>query len=197
MPRIRITRTWTAVGLVLLAVQRPAPSSGEIHSARARRAGFGGRGNRFKVARRLTRIRSSCRPEWSSWAESRPSRPRSRHSHASSMRGSSAYDPNRLVPVHTRFPGQVVEIATVDDPAVKSPGIVPSRHPVRYTDHVSKGQRLAVLWSKDLGEKKSELVDAQAKLKLHEKSLSLLKQYSDAISDRTLAAKRKRRSTWT
>ncbi len=102
------------------------------------------------------------------------------------LRGSLAYDPNRLVPVHTRFPGQVVEIAMVDDPAVKSPGLVPSRRPVRYTDHVSKGQRLAVLWSKDLGEKKSELVDAQAKLKLHEKSLSLLKQYSDAISDRTL-----------
>ena len=34
------------------------------------------------------------------------------------------------------------------------------QRPVRFGDAVNKGQLLAVIWSKDLGEKKSELVDA-------------------------------------
>ncbi len=74
----------------------------------------------------------------------------------------------------------------IDDPAVDSPGVTPHKRPLRYTDHVKAGQRLAVLWSKDLGEKKSELVDAVAKLKLHEQNYKRLKEYSEAISERAL-----------
>ena len=98
-----------------------------------------------------------------------PTRPRTLE-----LRGSLAIDSNRLVPVHTRFPGQIMEIAKTDDPPVKSLGITPTRRPLRPTDHVSAGQPLAVLWSKDLGEKKSELVVAEANLKLDEVRLSRL-----------------------
>jgi membrane fusion protein, heavy metal efflux system len=96
------------------------------------------------------------------------------HQRKLELRGSLAIDSNRLVPVHTRFPGQIMEIAKTDDPPVKSLGITPLRRPLRATDHVSAGQPLAVLWSKDLGEKKSELVGAEANLKLDEVRLSRL-----------------------
>ena len=45
-----------------------------------------------------------------------------------------------------------------------------------------------MLWSKDLGEKKSELVDAQARLKLDEITLSRLKTLveSGSIAERSV-----------
>ena len=45
-------------------------------------------------------------------------------------------------------------------------------------DRVTKGQPLAVLWSKDLGEKKSQLVDALANLRLDEQAYERMKQSS-------------------
>ncbi len=80
------------------------------------------------------------------------------------LRGSLAIDPNRLVHVHARFPGQIVELATVEG----------GTKPLGFMDHVTKGQDLAVLWSKDLGEKKSELVDALARTRVDKQSLSRL-----------------------
>ncbi len=102
----------------------------------------------------------------------RPTRPRNLE-----LRGSLAFDSNRLVTVSARFPGEVVEVATIDEPVVQSPGnpTPPIKRPLSYTDRVTKGQRLAILRSKDLGEKKSELVDALARLKLDEVTLSRLK----------------------
>jgi membrane fusion protein, heavy metal efflux system len=91
------------------------------------------------------------------------------------LRGSLNFDSNRLVPVHTRFPGQIMEIGQIEVPPEKSLGNAPVKRPLSYTDPVNKGQRLAVLWSKDLGEKKSEMVDALARLKLDEVRLSRLK----------------------
>ncbi len=88
------------------------------------------------------------------------------------LRGSLAIDPNRLVHVHARFPGQIVELATVDGEPEKS-GF---RKPLGFMDHVTKGQDLAVLWSKDLGEKKSELVDALARSRLDRQALSRLEE---------------------
>src|SRR5664279_6062001 len=41
-----------------------------------------------------------------------PTRPRKLE-----LRGSLAFDPNRLVNVSARFPGQIMEVATVDEPA--------------------------------------------------------------------------------
>ena len=106
------------------------------------------------------------------------------------LRGSLAFDSNRLVTASARFPGQIMEVATVEEPAVQSPGNpgLLTKRPLSYTDHVSKGQRLAVLWSKDLGEKKSELADAQARLKLDEVTLSRLKELveSGSIAERSV-----------
>jgi cobalt-zinc-cadmium efflux system membrane fusion protein len=44
-----------------------------------------------------------------------------------------------------------------------------------FMDHVKKNERLAILWSKDLGEKKSELVDALARLRIDKQILKVLK----------------------
>ena len=84
-----------------------------------------------------------------------------------------------------------MEIATVNEPAAQSPGspITPSsKRQLSYTDHVTKGQRLAVLWSKDLGEKKSELVDAQARLMLDQVTLTRLKSLVEtgSIAERSV-----------
>ena len=96
---------------------------------------------------------------------------------------SLAIDPNRLAHVHSRFGGQVVEIGKTED-SQGSLGAVPTKRPLTFTDHVSEGQRLAVLWSKDLGEKKSELVDAQARLQLDQVRLSRLKEFGRLGLDR-------------
>jgi cobalt-zinc-cadmium efflux system membrane fusion protein len=68
------------------------------------------------------------------------------------LSGSLAFDPDRLARVQARFPGEVVEVGKL----------------LRVGDQVKKGQVLAVVWSKDLGEKKSELIDALVKLRLDE-----------------------------
>jgi membrane fusion protein, heavy metal efflux system len=91
------------------------------------------------------------------------------------LRGELAIDTGRLAHVHSRFPGEIVQLGQVDEPAVPSAGTPTTKRSLRVTDRVTKGQRLAVLFSKDLGEKKSELVDAQANLNLDEIRLERLK----------------------
>ncbi len=65
------------------------------------------------------------------------------------MPATTALDPDALAHVHARFAGEVV--------AVKA----------ALGGHVQKGDPLAVLWCKDLGEKKSELIDARSLLALN------------------------------
>lgn len=79
--------------------------------------------------------------------------------------GSLFLDPNRLVHVHSRFSGEVVAIGEVTADGMT--------RPLQYGDHVKKGQLLAVIWSKDVGEKKSELIDSLSRLDI---SQSLLKR---------------------
>jgi cobalt-zinc-cadmium efflux system membrane fusion protein len=83
-------------------------------------------------------------------------------------------DPNSLVPVHSRFPGEVVRIGQTEE--VNGRG---ERHlrPIRFGDAVKDGQLLAVVWSTDIGQKKSELVDSLSKLALDE---TILKNLSRA-----------------
>jgi cobalt-zinc-cadmium efflux system membrane fusion protein len=83
-------------------------------------------------------------------------------------------DPNGLVPVHSRFPGEVVRIGVteIDD----GDGKTKTRR-FRYGDSVKAGQLLAVVWSTDVGQKKSDLVDALSRLALDEK---ILKQLTEA-----------------
>jgi cobalt-zinc-cadmium efflux system membrane fusion protein len=92
--------------------------------------------------------------------------------------GSLALDPDRLVRVHSRFPGEVVELG----PTTEGRGeFATAPRPIRFGDTVTKDQLLAVLWSKDLGEKKSELIDALVQLKVDEKILTEAEKSSGAV----------------
>lgn len=80
------------------------------------------------------------------------------------LHGSLALDTNRLVRLHSRFAGEVIELPEIPDHnAERREGRTVLR-PIGFGDSVPKGQLLAVVWSKDLGEKKSELADALSQL---------------------------------
>ena len=88
------------------------------------------------------------------------------------FRGSLAIDPNRLSHVHSRFPGQIIELATVT--GLRSQQLetgLPQGRMLQNFDFVNEGMKLAILQSKDLGEKKSQLADALSKLRVEEKTL--------------------------
>ena len=92
------------------------------------------------------------------------------------LSGSLIFDSNRMVRVHSRFAGEVVSIGTNSHPNGTGPRAAEVR-PLRLNDRVKKGQLLAVIWSKDVGEKKSDLVNAHSKLYLDKaqlKSLTML-----------------------
>ena len=91
--------------------------------------------------------------------------------------GQLMLDPNRLVHVTTRFSGEVIQVA----PGEKGT-------PVQVGQQVKRGQLLAVLWSKEIGEKKSDLVDALSQLFLDESVFKKLKvlETPGAISQRTV-----------
>ena len=78
--------------------------------------------------------------------------------------GTLALDSNRLARVHSRFPGEVVAVATTNG-TDKVPSLAGGGRYLQAGDAVRRGDLLAVVWSKDLGEKKSELVDAVSKLR--------------------------------
>lgn len=95
--------------------------------------------------------------------------------------GSLYLDANRLVHVHSRFAGEVVELGRIPCGEGTSESPEPDHNlrtdrsrQVRYGDSVRKGQLLAVLWSKDLGEKKSELVEFLSRLRLDKEKLKRL-----------------------
>lgn len=87
------------------------------------------------------------------------------------LSGSLALDTNLLAHVHTRFVGEVVELGTVTDAQGASGTVI---RPLRFGDVVEEGQILAVLWSSDLGEKKSEYVDSLSNLRLEKETLARL-----------------------
>ncbi len=78
------------------------------------------------------------------------------------LSGSLILDSDRLAHVHARFPGEVVELGKAGD----------GSRPVAFGQHVRKGQLLAVIWSRDLGEKKSDLIDALSQLRVDDDSLA-------------------------
>ena len=87
------------------------------------------------------------------------------------LQGTLAIDTNRLARVPTRFAGEVVALGTRPEEAYSAipaqPPATQSR-PLRVGDAVRQGELLAVVWSKDLGEKKSELVNALSQLRADE-----------------------------
>jgi membrane fusion protein, heavy metal efflux system len=85
------------------------------------------------------------------------------------MHGQVEMDPNLMLRIKARFPGNVVEIADFEaaDPAAP-------KRPLQFGDRVHKGQLLAVINSKEVGEKKSDLIDALSKLATREDILKRL-----------------------
>jgi membrane fusion protein, heavy metal efflux system len=97
-------------------------------------------------------------------AEARPRRaPQPRLLHLS---GSTALDPARLARLRSRVTGEVIEIAKVQ----------PGRA-------VKKGDVLVVVWSKDLAEKKHELVDTLVQLHLDREILARAEKAANTIPE--------------
>lgn len=97
------------------------------------------------------------------------------------LAGTLALDTNFLAQVHSRFAGEVKEIGKVVEPATGAAGHPSSLRPLRFGDRVEKGQVLAVIFSKELGEKKSELVDALSQLRVNRDTLDRLKSLSEGV----------------
>lgn len=87
-----------------------------------------------------------------------------------SFQGVLAFDYDQLSRVHSRFAGEVVELGHSTD------GTDPM---LRVGDRVKRGDLLAVIWSTELGQKKSELVTALSKLKAEEMLRNQLKKLFD------------------
>lgn len=76
------------------------------------------------------------------------------------LNGSLTFDTQHLQEVRSRFEGEVTEI-----------GKTSAGRELQFGDQVKQGQLLAVIWSRELGEKKSELVDAISQLHLDSETL--------------------------
>jgi cobalt-zinc-cadmium efflux system membrane fusion protein len=76
------------------------------------------------------------------------------------------YDIEHIFPIRPQFPGKIGDFHKV----VESTGPTHYR-PIRFLDRVKQGDVLAVIWSKELGEKKAALVDAIVNLRLSQKTL--------------------------
>ena len=85
------------------------------------------------------------------------------------LSATTALDPDGLAHVHTRFGGEATEVRA------------------SLGQKVRKGDILAVIWSKDLGEKKSEYIDARSQLKLNQEVLQKLESLfqSGAVPERS------------
>jgi cobalt-zinc-cadmium efflux system membrane fusion protein len=102
------------------------------------------------------------------------------------MSGRLALDANRLARVHSRFAGEVVQVEQVPDTAHL--GSQTELRALRPGDKVVENQLLAIVWSKDLGEKKSELMAAVSQLRLDRTALKNLEAsyQKGAIPERSL-----------
>src|SRR5262249_22031132 len=80
------------------------------------------------------------------------------------------YDPDHMQRVHALFGGEVIEIAEVEENVHGTT----ERRKLSFNDRVHKGDLLAVVWSKDLGQMKSALVDAVVHQLFDEETLTRL-----------------------
>jgi cobalt-zinc-cadmium efflux system membrane fusion protein len=105
------------------------------------------------------------------------------------LSGSLAFDPDLLGRVQSRFQGEVISIGRSEEPVTDPRGRTKDAT-LSYGNRVRKGQLMAIVWSKDLGEKKSELVDWLVKLSLDEENSKRLEELwlSGAGSEATYRA---------
>lgn len=80
------------------------------------------------------------------------------------LTGSLLIDSNRLAYVHSRFSGEIVSVGTISPQAHEFAAKEVEQRPIRVGDVIKKGQLLAVVWSKEVGEKKSDLVEALSRV---------------------------------
>jgi cobalt-zinc-cadmium efflux system membrane fusion protein len=80
------------------------------------------------------------------------------------------YDPDYMQRVHALFGGEVIEIPEVEENVRGTT----ERRKLSFNDRVHKGDLLAVVWSKDLGQMKSTLVDAVVHQLFDEETLTRL-----------------------
>ena len=97
-------------------------------------------------------------------------------------------DTNQLVRVHSRFAGEVIDLGGTPKqggPPQEKQAPLP---PAAFGDHVDREQLLAVVWCKDLGEKKSELADALSQLHFDQEQLAKMSEAAreGAVSDAKL-----------
>jgi cobalt-zinc-cadmium efflux system membrane fusion protein len=91
--------------------------------------------------------------------------------------GTLMLDSDRFSHVRARFGGEIVELGGVEGQST-----------VAFGQRVRKGQLLAVIWSRDLGEKKSDLIDSLSQLRVDQETLARLNKAAPdgAIPDRVL-----------
>jgi cobalt-zinc-cadmium efflux system membrane fusion protein len=97
------------------------------------------------------------------------------------LTGCLAVDSNRLAHVHSLFAGEIVALGTVAGGEAERVTDDPAARLLQTGDRVQAGQLLAVVWSKDLGEKKSELVDALSRLRVDKETLNRLKNAGEGV----------------
>jgi len=105
------------------------------------------------------------------------------------LRGQLDFDPDSMVHVHGRFPGQIVSLRQVDEPnAELHTQSLKTKRDIAVMDHVVQGQEIGILWSKELGEKKSELVSSLIRLRVDRQNLKqTLRTYEEgAAPERTV-----------
>ncbi|MGQ0634871.1 MAG: efflux RND transporter periplasmic adaptor subunit [Planctomycetaceae bacterium] len=106
--------------------------------------------------------------------------------------GTLFLDTNSMVHVHSRFAGDVVDVgkqvAMPQADGAARDAVATAERPVQFGDQVVKGQVLAVIWSKELGEKKSELVENLSRLRLSQEKLDKLEELAakGATSERNV-----------
>jgi cobalt-zinc-cadmium efflux system membrane fusion protein len=89
------------------------------------------------------------------------------------FQGKLNFENSLFARVQSTFPGQVVELAQVPEPLLSAaPNGAEGKvmRTIKDGDKVTKGEVLAVVWSADLGSKKSAFLDALSKLKTDEKT---------------------------
>lgn len=106
------------------------------------------------------------------------------------LEGSLFLDANRLVHVSPRFSGDVIELGQIEVPAndqISTSEIQTISRSVSFGDKVRKGQLLAVIWSSELGEKKSELMQSLTELRFDQEKLKRLDDLASkgAVPERT------------
>ena len=94
------------------------------------------------------------------------------------LTGSLFLDSSHLAVVHTRFPGEIVKVGQIPETdAHGNPVIVDGKtvmRQIRAGDEVAKGQLIAVVWSKEIGETKSDLVEALSRRSTSEATVKRL-----------------------